>query len=424
MNAEIIAVGTELLLGQVVNTNATFLSKELATLGIEVYHQSVVGDNAERLEEAIQFAEERSDLVVLTGGLGPTKDDMTKQILAKHLGKQLVRHEKTMEKIIKFHEQKNRPMSENNELQALVIKNSSVLKNNNGMAAGMFLKMENCFYLLLPGPPHELERMFEQEAKPLLLKQTANETVLLSKILRFYGIGESRLVTLLEDLIEKQANPTLASYAGKHEVSLRLTANGRSEIECEKKLDNLEVIIRERAGDYLYGYGDDTSLAEVVSKVMKERELTLSAAESLTGGAFQSTVTSISGASEFFEGGLVTYSNRIKKEILGINQKMMDQFGVVSSQCAIKMAEQVKSQFNTDIGISFTGVAGPLKLENKKPGTVWIGIAIKNERPYAKCFHFEKDRNNNRELSVLAGLDLIYRELLDKQINGKVHWTQ
>ncbi len=423
MNAEIIAVGTELLLGQVVNTNATFLSKELATLGIEVYHQSVVGDNPKRLEEAIKLAEKRSELVILTGGLGPTKDDMTKQVLAKHLGKELVLDNEAMRKITAFHEQRNQPMSENNKLQAVVIKNSTVLKNKNGLAAGMFLEIFKQSYLLLPGPPHELEKMFEQEAKPLLLKKITTNTILVSRVLRFYGIGESRLVTLMDDLIEKQTNPTIASYTGKHEVSLRLTANGRAEIDCESMLDNLEDIIRKRAGDYIYGYGDDTSLVEVVSNVIKDNKLMLSAAESLTGGSFQSMLTTVSGASDFFEGGIVTYSNRIKKEILAIEPQIIEQFGVVSSQCAIMMAENVKKLFNTDIGISFTGVAGPQELENKKSGTVWIGLAIKNKEPYAKCFQFDKDRNNNQELSVLAGLNLIYRELLSKKIDDKVHWT-
>jgi nicotinamide-nucleotide amidase len=423
MNAEIIAVGTELLLGQVVNTNATFLSKELAALGIEVYHQTVVGDNPKRLEETIEFAEKRSHLIILTGGLGPTKDDLTKQVLADHLEKNLILDEEAMKKIVLFHENRKRPMSENNQLQALVIEGSIVLENHNGLAVGMFLNLATHSYLLLPGPPHELEEMFKEEAKPLLLEQTTTSTVLLSRVLRFYGIGESRLVTLVDDLIENQTNPTIASYTGKHEVRLRLTANGDTEVECETMLDNLEAIIRERAGDYIYGYGDDTSLVEAVSEIIKDKKLTLSAAESLTGGAFQSMLTAISGASDFYEGGLVTYSNRIKKEILDINPKLIDQYGVVSSQCAIKMAEHVKSLFKTDIGISFTGVAGPSKLENKKSGTVWIGLAVKNEETYAKCFHFEGDRNSNRELSVLSGLHLIYRDLLDKKIKDKIYWT-
>ncbi|MGB6178000.1 competence/damage-inducible protein A [Carnobacterium sp.] len=420
MNAEIIAVGTELLLGQVVNTNATFLSRELATLGVEIYHQSVVGDNQERLESAIELAEKRSALIILTGGLGPTKDDLTKQVLAKHLKKKLILDEETMKKIVAYHEQRKRPMSENNQLQALVIEDSIVLKNTNGMAAGMFLNLKENAYILLPGPPHEMVRMFEEEVRPLLMKQLT-KTILVSRVLRFYGIGESRLVTLMDDIIENQTNPTLASYTGKHEVSLRLTAKGRDEASCEKMLDNLEIIIKNRAGDYIYGYGDETSLVEVVSKSIKDRTLTLSAAESLTGGAFQSMMTSISGSSDIFEGGLVTYSNRIKKGILGVDQQIIDQFGVVSSQCAIKMAEKVKDSFETDIGISFTGVAGPSELENKKTGIVWIGLAIKDKETFAKCFNFEGDRNVIRELSVLAGLDLINRDLLGKEIKQKIY---
>lgn len=419
MNAEIIAVGTELLLGQIVNTNAAFLSQELATLGINVYHHVVVGDNAKRLKETIEYAEQRSDLIILIGGLGPTKDDLTKQVLAEHLGKDLVVDPATMKNIIDFYERSKRPMTQNNQLQALVIEGSTVLKNANGLAAGMFFKQNEQFYLLFPGPPHELKKMFRQEAEPLLLAYTNQENALVSRVLRFFGIGESQLAAQLDDLIVNQINPTVASYAGKYEVSIRLTASGSTEKECRSLLDNMEAEIKKRVGSFLYGYGDDTRLVEVVSRLLIEKKLTLTAAESLTGGAFQSMLTSVAGASDYFEGGLVTYSNRIKKETLGISQEVIDTYGVVSCQCAIEMARGVKENFGTDIGISFTGVAGPSKLEGQQPGTVWIGLAPKDRAPYATCFHFGKDRNNNRERAVLSGLDLIRRELIEIPVEGE-----
>lgn len=421
MNAEIIAVGTELLLGQIVNTNAAFLSQQLATLGIDVYHQVVVGDNPTRLKEVIKIAEQRSDLLILTGGLGPTKDDLTKQVLAEHLNKELVLDSETMANITDYHKKMNRTMTENNRMQALVIEGAMVLKNPNGLAAGMFIKHNEQAYLLFPGPPHELKAMFVQEAKPILLSYADKEDVLMSRVMRFFGIGESRLVTLLDDLIETQTNPTLASYAGVNEVSVRLTANGRTETDCQKLLDDLEGKIQDRVGDYLYGYGEETRLVEVVGELIKKQQLTLTAAESLTGGAFQSMLTTTAGVSEYFEGGVVTYSNRIKEDILGVSKETIEQYGVVSAHCAIEMAQCVKNQFGTDIGVSFTGVAGPAELEGQKSGTVWIGYAFKDTVSYAKCFHFGKGRNSNREQAVLSALDMIRRELLGKPIEGKTY---
>src|SRR5699024_3384374 len=253
MNAEIIAVGTELLLGQIVNTNAAFLSQELATLGINVYHHVVVGDNAKRLKETIEYAEQRSDLIILIGGLGPTKDDLTKQVLAEHLGKDLVVDPATMKNIIDFYERSKRPMTQNNQLQALVIEGSTVLKNVNGLRTGMFFKQNEQFYLLLHGPPHELKKMFRQEAEPLLLAYTNQKNALVSRVLRFIGIGESQLAAQLDDLIVNQINPTVASYAGKYEVSIRLTASGGTEKECRSFLDNMEAESKKRVGSYLYG---------------------------------------------------------------------------------------------------------------------------------------------------------------------------
>ncbi|AEB29378.1 competence damage-inducible protein A [Carnobacterium sp. 17-4] len=419
MNAEIIAVGTELLMGQVVNTNASFLSRELSLLGLDVYHQVVVGDNPKRLLEAIQVAEQRSDLVILSGGLGPTKDDITKQVLAEHLNKKLILDMSTMEKISSYFKNSKRVMTENNRLQAMVIEGSTVLKNETGLAAGMFLKQDKQAFLLLPGPPSELEPMFIKEVRPLLMDGRPNENHLVSRILRFFGIGESQLAAELDDLIEEQKNPTLATYAGKHEVTLRLTANGTTEEACQLLLDKMEAIIQQRIGGYFYGYGEDRRLVNVVTDLLNEQNLTLTAAESLTGGAFQNLITSVSGASNYFKGGIVTYSNEAKTTILGVAKRSIEEFGVVSAECAIEMAKKAQGMFDTDLAISFTGVAGPDKLDNKEVGTVWIGIATK-ETTFAKEYHFGKGRENNREKSIMSGLELIRRVLLNLPIEQKV----
>ncbi|TFJ38952.1 competence/damage-inducible protein A [Carnobacterium divergens] len=416
MKAEIIAVGTELLLGQIVNTNAAFLSQELAALGINVYHHVVVGDNAKRLEAVLEQAEKRSDLIILTGGLGPTKDDMTKQTVAAHLKKKLVIDQNALEKINVFHQASNRPMTENNRLQALVIEGSTVLANKTGLAAGMFLKKDTVNYLLLPGPPNELKPMFLNEAKPLLQKENPTESLMVSRVLRFYGIGESRLVTVLDDLIEEQTNPTLAPYAGDYEVTLRITANGDSQSCCKLLLDNLEEKIQLRVGEYFYGYGDTTRLAEVVVDLLKERKITITAAESLTGGGFQSMLASIPGASDIFNGGVVAYQNEIKEQLLGVSAKTLNEKGAVSKECANEMAEGVQKLMKTKMALSFTGVAGPAMLENQPVGTVWIALAQENQPTIAICHHFARDRNGNREQAILAGFDFIRRVVLSLPI--------
>lgn len=420
MNAEIIAVGTELLMGQVLNTNASFLSHELSLIGIDVYHHVVVGDNPRRLLEAIQAAEQRSDLVILSGGLGPTKDDITKQVLAEHLSKELVLDETTMKKIIAFHENRKRSMTENNRLQAMVIEGSTVLKNKTGLAAGMFLKQKSKGFILLPGPPSELEPMFINEVKPLLMGESNEDTHLISRVLRFFDIGESQLAAELDDLIEQQQNPTLATYAGRHEVRLRITANGSTTVSCFLLLDKMEAIIQQRIGDYFYGYGEDTRLVNVVTDLLKEQKMTLTAAESLTGGSFQSCLTSVSGASDYFKGGIVTYSNETKTAILGVSKKTIEKFGVVSAECAIEMAKNAQQMFATNIALSFTGVAGPNELEKKEVGTVWIGVAVNGEAAFAKEYHLGKGRDSNREKAIMSGLDLIRRVLLNLPIQQKV----
>lgn len=411
MKAEIISIGTELLLGQVVNSNAAYLSRELALLGIEIYHHTTVGDNPERLKEAIQTAEDRADIILLSGGLGPTKDDITKKTVSDYLEEELILHEESEDKIITFHKNSNFKMPENNQLQALILKNSEAIPNDNGLAAGMFLEKEKHTYILLPGPPDELEPMVNNYLKDLLVERVLNEQVLVSRVLRFFGLTESQLAERIDDLIENQSNPTIAIYAEKGELTVRLTAKGDSEEKCNNMIDKVEEKVKEEVEEYFFGYGEKR-LSDVVKDLLLEQEKTITAAESLTGGAFLSSISSDLAAGAIFEGGIVTYSADKKNQALGVRKKTIEKYGVVSPECAIEMAEKSKKMFGADIGVSLTGVAGPSELEGNIPGTVWVGIAQEGEDSFAKHFHFAYKRNRNRHLAVLNALDMVRRALV------------
>lgn len=413
MNAEIIAVGTELLLGQIVNSNASYLSKELALLGIDVFNHTVVGDNDKRMREAVKIAEERADILIFSGGLGPTQDDMTKQVLADHLGLPLAVDKATEQKVVQYHADMEREMSENNRLQAVVIEGATVLKNETGLAAGMYVEHEGKKYILLPGPPNELQPMFDNEVRPILAKLTEDSDQLMSRVLRLFGIGESQLAAQLETIIDTQTNPTIATYAEENEVSIRITAKGQDQDQCNQLIDQMEKQVRDIVGDYIYGVGSETSLAQVVRDLLVNKDYRLTAAESLTGGLFQSSLVNIPGLSLNFIGGLVSYSEGIKESVLGVSEETIEQYGVVSSECAEEMADKVKEMFDADIGISFTGYAGPKEVDGDKAGIVWIGLAVTGRETQTYYYHFGKDRNGNRKRSVLTGFDLVRRLLLE-----------
>lgn len=412
MHAEVISVGTEILLGQITDTNSTFISKRLAELGIDVYFKTVVGDNEKRLLQALEIASGRSDMVILSGGLGPTKDDLTKQTVAKFLNCGLLTDKNALEYIEEYYRQNNRKMTDNNLLQAKYLEGSVSLPNESGMAVGSYYQNQNGpDFILLPGPPSEMRPMFDKEAMPRLKKNYAKEHLLFSRVLRFYGIGESQLVTELDDLINGQTNPTIAPYAKVGEVTLRLTAQSDSKESAKEILDETEQVISKRVGQYLYGYGDDNSLPKVVVEKLKQRGLTVSASESLTGGSFQKAVTDIAGSSQIFPGGFVTYSASAKENLLNIPKKIIIENGVVSEATAKWMAERTRIKMDTDFGVSFTGVAGPDTLEGNPAGTVWIGISQRGRQTAAFEYHFYGDRDAVRVRSVLAGFDLINKKL-------------
>nr|WP_295971603.1 competence/damage-inducible protein A [uncultured Bacillus sp.] len=410
MNAEIIAVGSELLLGQIVNTNAQFLSSHLADMGINMYYHTVVGDNATRLEHAIQIAESRSNLIIFTGGLGPTKDDLTKETVARHVDRKLVMDQDALQYINEYFQRVGRMTTENNRKQALVIEGSMVLKNDHGMAPGMIFTVQNHTYMLLPGPPKEMEPMFTAYARPLLMERLKLQDRIISKVLRFFGIGESDLEMKIDDLIDAQSNPTIAPLASEGEVALRITAKHQAADVAMKLIEETEEKIFERVGEYLYGY-DDTSLMEELSKLLKEQQLTIAAAESLTGGMFQKELTAVPGASSLLIGGVVCYSPQVKHEVLHVKQETIDTDGVVSASCAQQLAENVSRLIKTDIGISFTGVAGPEDLEGKPAGTVYLGIAIKGQPTRVEKLNLSGNRTSIRKRSVKYGCYYLLKSL-------------
>ena len=399
MKAEIIAVGTEILTGQIVNTNAQFLSEKLAEIGVDVYFQTAVGDNEARLLSLLEITQNRSSLVILTGGLGPTEDDLTKQTLAQFLGRNLTFDPQAQAKLDDFFA--HRPdyaRTPNNERQAQIVQGSTPLPNETGLAVGGMIEVAGVTYVVLPGPPSELKPMVLNELLP---------------------IGESQLVTILSDLIDQQTDPTLAPYAKTGEVTLRISTKAKSQEEADRVLDTLEQKILERETfegvllrEICYGYGEETSLASLVVEELKKQKKTITAAESLTAGLFQATLADFSGVSAIFKGGFVTYSLEEKAKMLDIPQAELEKYGVVSAFTAEKMAEQARIKTQSDFGISLTGVAGPDSLEGHPAGTVFIALAQASGTEVIQANIAGRSRGDVREIAVLHAFNLVRKALL------------
>ena len=416
MKAEIIAVGTEILTGQIVNTNAQFLSEKLAEIGVDVYFQTAVGDNEARLLSLLEIASQRSNLVILTGGLGPTEDDLTKQTLAKFLGKDLVFDPQAQEKLdIFFAHRPDYARTPNNERQAQIVEGATPLPNETGLAVGGVSEVDGVTYVVLPGPPSELKPMVLNQLLPKLMTGTK----LYSRVLRFFGIGESQLVTILADLIDQQTDPTLAPYAKTGEVTLRLSTKAVSQEKADQALDILENQILDRQTfegislrDICYGYGEETSLASVVVEELKKRQKSITAAESLTAGLFQGTLADFSGVSAIFNGGFVTYSLEEKSKMLDISERELKKHGVVSEFTARKMAERARLKTQSDYGVSLTGVAGPDSLEGHPAGTVFIGLAHAKGTEVIKANIAGRSRADVRQIAVMHAFNLVRKALL------------
>ncbi len=414
MNAEIIAVGTELLLGQIVNSNAQFLSQELAALGIGVYYQTVVGDNLNRLSAACSQAIERADIVILTGGLGPTTDDLTKEAVARVLGRELQFSEDVWQTIVARMQRFGRSIPENNRKQAYVPEGGFVLPNPNGTAPGVAIESNGKLIALLPGPPREMQPMFSDHVRPLLLRMTGEPGVIHSRSLREIGVGESALEELLSDLIARQSNPTIALYAKLGEVEVRLTAKALSIEEAKALIDPLEQEIRQRLGSAVYGVDQDT-LPAALGQLLMPRGWKLTLAESCTGGLIGSMVTSVPGSSAYFDRGFITYSNQAKVEDLGVAVGTIDAFGAVSAECAEEMARGARRSSGADVSIAVTGIAGPEGGTPDKPvGTVFVAIQTPKGGRVEKL-SLTGDRSAIQERTAKTALNLTRLLIMGKE---------
>jgi nicotinamide-nucleotide amidase len=414
MKAEILAVGTELLMGQIANTNAQYISSKLPDVGIGVYYHSVVGDNPNRLQESLKAALERCDVVITTGGLGPTQDDLTKETIASMFGKKLVLHEESFNFIKSYFISVGRQMTHNNEKQAYMPEDCIILKNNNGTAPGCIIEDGSKVVIMLPGPPSEMKPMFDDYVMPYFKKKS--EFLIESKFLRVFGIGESAMETLIIDLIDGQTNPTIATYAKEGEVTLRVSAKVKAGEDSEIILKPVIDEIKKRAGDCLYS-DTDQNLDAVVAKLLLEKNITIATAESCTGGLIAETLTNYSGISRIFIGGAVTYANEAKEELLKVNKQTLEKYGAVSRETAAEMAEGVSKRLNTDIGISITGIAGPDGGTLEKPvGLVYIGLSSE-KGTITKELRLSGNRKRIRTVTALHAFDIIRRYVTGLEID-------
>ena len=406
MTAEIICVGTEILLGNIVNTNAAYLSERLASLGISVFFETTVGDNPQRLEETIHTGLKRSDILVLSGGLGPTKDDLTKEIAAKACGQKLVEDEKALKRLKDYFASMNRPMTENNLKQAMVPEDCTVLYNDNGTAPGMVIHAkEGKKVILLPGPPSELLPMFHKQVEPIL--RDLQPGILYSKVVKIDCMGESAVETEILDLIEKQSNPTVAPYAKLGEVHLRVTAKADTEEEAKELVKPTVEELCRRFGHKIYTIEEDVVLEEVVVENLAKRHYTIAAAESCTAGLFTGRLVNVAGASDVLNESFITYSNDAKIKYLGVKEETLKSVGAVSEETARQMAEGVAKTANADVGVGITGLAGPGgETKTKKAGLVYIGVSVHGVTTVKK-HQFKGNRQKVREVAVSRALTMV-----------------
>ena len=370
---EILSVGTELLLGNIANTDAQTLSQGLSELGLNVYYHTVVGDNPQRAREAVAIAKKRADIIITTGGLGPTCDDLTKNVLAEAFGKKLVFDEPSAERIRSYFAKTKRPMTDNNLQQAMLPEGCTVLANDWGTAPGCAFQAEGVHVIMLPGPPSECRPMFQYRAKPYL--QSLSEGVIASHTLKLFGIGESAMEAQLRDQMNAMSNPTLAPYAKEGECELRVTAKAPTDAEAQALLKPTVEQVKALFGSKVYGV-DVSSLEEVVEGLLREKGMTIGVAESCTGGLMAKRLTDVAGASQVFLGGIVSYTNQVKAGMLHVPQHLLDQFGAVSPEVALAMAEGARKALGCDIALATTGVAGPAKDDwDNEVGTMFVAIA-------------------------------------------------
>ncbi|GIO26223.1 competence/damage-inducible protein A [Ornithinibacillus bavariensis] len=410
IKTEIIAVGTELLLGQIANTNAQWISEHLAFHGINVYYHGVVGDNLNRVQNTFQLAQERSDIVIVTGGLGPTDDDLTREAFQLLSGLSIDEHQESMDKIEAYFSRLNVTMTPNNRKQARIFSGAKVIRNSMGMAPGMIVHYEGTIWVFLPGVPREMKAMMLEDVIPYLRKKLKQKDIIQSLVLRFIGIGESQLEHELKELIDSQINPTIAPLAQNDGVVLRLTAKASSEEEAMLLLNQTKEEILSKVGEYYFGTNDETIEQTIVSRLI-ENNLKIASAESLTGGKFIEKLISVPGVSQVCQGSIVCYDESVKRNVLKVKNEIIDTFGTVSRECALEMAKKVSELLHASVGISFTGIAGPDSIEGKPVGTVYISVYIKDGKHIVNKYELTGDREGIRHRAVLKGYELLYNLL-------------
>ncbi len=409
MNAEVIAVGTEILLGDIVNTNSQFIARRLADFGIPLFHQSVVGDNKTRLMQEFEDAFERCELIITTGGLGPTTDDITKETAAEFFGKTMVLDEPSLEKLKEMLANRGCSLGDANRKQAWFPEGCTILPNDHGTAPGCIISEGGRTIIVLPGPPREVYPMFENYVVPYL--KSLADSVIVSRVLRVIGLGESLMASRVQDIIEGSSNPTVAPYAKQGESILRITAKAGTEDQGLEMIAPVEKLIRERLGEAVYGTDDET-IEAVIARMLINRDLTISVAESCTGGMISARLIDYPGISKVFMEGSVTYSNQAKVSRLGVKKETLDRFGAVSAETAVEMAEGIARTSGTSIGLSTTGIAGPEGGTDEKPvGLVYIGLSVNGKSSYIKC-NFSGTRDMIRLRATISALDLLRKALL------------
>lgn len=415
MRAEILTIGTELLLGQIIDTNSAYIGERLAETGIDVYWKATVGDNEGRIAEALRQALARSDIVISTGGLGPTEDDVTCGVIARVLGRPLVIDKAVLESIRRRFAERGLTMSPNNERQALIPEGAEVLANPRGTAPGLFLRVgDGRVIVAMPGVPSEMRLMLGEQVIPRLRGAFGVVARIQSRILKTCGITESKLDAAIGDLARASANPTIALLAHAGEIHVRLTVKTESETEANRLLDALEAAIRERLGELVFGRNEER-LEDVVGRLLLDAKQTVAVAESCTGGLICHRLTNVPGSSGYFARGEIAYSNLTKETLLGVPSELMVQHGAVSEPVALAMASGMRDAAGTDLALGVTGIAGPGGATIEKPvGLIYIALACR-ERVTCRTFRFLADRDINKLLASQAALDMLRRHLLSRR---------
>ena len=416
MTAEIICVGTELLLGNIVNTNAAFLSEKLAYLGINCYFQTVVGDNRDRLLSVINTALSRADILIFSGGLGPTEDDLTKETVAEALGKKLIRDKWAEQEIADYFALRGRIPTDNNWKQADVIEGCEILYNKNGTAPGIFVSEGEKTVILLPGPPLELKSMFTDSVMPKLQQKCGQ--VFYSQTVKIVGPGESSVETQILDMLNTQENPTIAPYAKTGEVHLRVTARAKDEKEAREKTAPVVEELYRRFGNAVYTTDADETLEMALTKLLIKKKYTMTTAESCTGGMIAARMVNAPGVSAVLKSGFITYANEAKEELLGVPHDTLEKFGAVSRETAEEMAEGAVKAAHTDVAVAVTGIAGPDGGTKEKPvGLVYIGVNVRGNVEVRE-YHFSGSRQKIRESVTAAALTFLREKLLASEERG------